>query len=161
MYSFHVGAWEHVMNLKGFAMEELFQLRTYIEQQRYTDALNLLGEMEEMSKDDKINKILSFIIVLLIHLIKQQSAGKTTRSWDLAIYNAVTAIQRVNKRRKAGGYYLMPDELRAIIAEAYIVALKNAAQEAFEGIYSDEQLGKLVNRVELEQQALELILTDS
>ncbi len=34
-------------------MEELFALRTYIEQGQYDDALTLLGEMEEMSKDDK------------------------------------------------------------------------------------------------------------
>jgi hypothetical protein len=50
-------------------MEELFELRRYLEQHRYTEALILLGEMEEMSKDDKINKIRSFIIILLLHLI--------------------------------------------------------------------------------------------
>jgi len=38
-------------------MEELFELRTYIEGGRYADALVLLGEMEEMSREDKINKI--------------------------------------------------------------------------------------------------------
>jgi hypothetical protein len=38
-------------------MEELAQLRTAIEEQRYSDALNILGELEEMSREDKINKI--------------------------------------------------------------------------------------------------------
>jgi len=54
-------------------MEELFELRTCLEQRRYTDAMALLGEMEEMSKDDKINKISSFTVVLLLHLIKKRA----------------------------------------------------------------------------------------
>lgn len=139
-------------------MEELFELRACLEQQRYADALVLLGEMEEMSKDDKINKVRSFVIILLLHLIKQHSVRKTTRSWDLSIYNSVKEIQWVNKRRKAGGYYLTAAELQEILAEAYPVALKNAAQEAFEGAYEEEQLEQLVDRFQIERQALELIL---
>lgn len=52
-------------------MEELLELRSYIEQGRYADALVLIGEMEEMSRDEKINKIESFLQILLLHLIKQ------------------------------------------------------------------------------------------
>ena len=33
-------------------MEELFELRSCIEEGRYADALVLIGEMEEMSRDD-------------------------------------------------------------------------------------------------------------
>jgi len=66
-------------------MEELFELRTAIEEQRYADALILLGEMEKMNKDDKLNKIDSFAIILLLHLIKRQAEQRTTRSWDLSI----------------------------------------------------------------------------
>ncbi len=42
-------------------MEELFELKNHIEQGRYEDALALTGEMEEMSRDDKINKIESYM----------------------------------------------------------------------------------------------------
>lgn len=42
-------------------MEELVELRIYLEQGRYTDALTLVGEMDEMSRDDKINKIMSIL----------------------------------------------------------------------------------------------------
>ncbi len=100
-------------------MEELWALRTAIEEQRYPDALFLLGELEEMSKDDKVNKIDSFAVILLLHLIKQHVEKRTTRSWDLSIYQAVRQIQKTNKRRKAGGCYLMPEELAETIAEAY------------------------------------------
>lgn len=142
-------------------MEELFELRAYLEQHRYAEALILLGEMEEMSKDDKINKIHSFIVIILLHLIKQSAEKRTTRSWNLSIYNSINGIRRVNKRRKAKGNYLTTEELKEIITEAYPVALKNAAQEAFEGAYEDEQLAQLVDRVQIEQKALESILIDA
>ena len=87
-------------------MEELLQLRTYIEQGRYADALKLIGEMEEMSKDDKINKIVSFMEILLLHLIKQAAEKRTTRSWNVSINNCLRQIARINKRRRSGGHYL-------------------------------------------------------
>ncbi|NJO16486.1 MAG: DUF29 domain-containing protein [Thioploca sp.] len=139
-------------------MEKLLELRAGLEQQHYADALVLLREMEEISKDDKINQVRRFIILLLMHLIKQHSASKTTRSWNLSIYNSVKEIQWINKRYKSGGYYLTVKELQVIITETYPVAFKNAVPKAFEGIYEDEQLGQLVDRFQIEQQALKLIL---
>lgn len=38
-------------------MEELLQLREHLEHQRYAEAMDLLGEMEALSHDDKVNKI--------------------------------------------------------------------------------------------------------
>ena len=54
-------------------MEELWELRKNIEEQRYPEALLLIGELEEMSKDDKLNKIYSYAVILLLHLIKQKA----------------------------------------------------------------------------------------
>ncbi len=139
-------------------MEELLELKHYIEQQRYPEALDLLGEMEEMSREDKINKIYSFAEVLLLHLVKQAAEQRTTRSWDLSIRNAARQIARVNQRRKSGGTYLSGAELRVLISEAYQPALERAALEAFEGRYDDQELGQKVDRAAIEQQALELIL---
>jgi hypothetical protein len=138
-------------------MEELFELRAAIEQQRYADAMILLGEMEEMSRDDKLHKIRSFVIILLIHLIKQIAEQRTTRSWDCSIQNAVEEIQYVNKRRKVKSYYLSERELSEIIAEAYSTALRRAALEAFEGQYTSEQLAQKVDRQTIETKALALI----
>jgi DNA primase large subunit len=138
-------------------MEELLALRQAIEEQRYVDALLLLEEMEEMSREDKINKMDSFAVILLLHLIKQQVEQRTTRSWDLSIHNAVRQIQRINKRRKSGGVYLQQTELAELLAEAFPTALKMAAIEAFAGQLSEAQLAKQVNRKVIEQQALGLI----
>ncbi len=138
-------------------MEELLQLRDHLEHQRYAEALDLLGEMEEMSRDDKINKIYSFTVILLLHLIKQSAEKRTTSSWDLSIWNAKTQIRRVNQRRKAKGTYVSTAELREIVTEAYVEALKRAAVEAFGGAYSEKALGALVDQGAIESQALGLI----
>jgi hypothetical protein len=142
-------------------MEELLQLRDHLEHQRYAEAMDLLGEMEEMSRDDKINKIYSFAVILLLHLIKQAAEKRTTRSWDISIWNSIRQIKRTNQRRKAKGTYVSRDALKETIADAYIDALKRAALEAFEGIYSEEQLGEMVDQAAIEAQALALITAPS
>jgi hypothetical protein len=87
-------------------MEELLQLRDHIEHGRYGAALHLIDELEEMSRDDKIHKIQSYLQVLLIHLIERHAEQRTTRPWEVSVRNAVDAIRRTNKRRKSGGDYL-------------------------------------------------------
>jgi hypothetical protein len=42
------------------AMEELIELRQYIEAKNYDKALELVADLEEMSKEDKLNKIYSY-----------------------------------------------------------------------------------------------------
>ena len=140
-------------------MEELMEMRELLEAGRYTDALVLLGEMEEMAKDDKINKIESQLQILLLHLIKQYAEQRSTRSWDVSIRNAAGAVFRSNKRRKAGGYYLTPIELREAIAEIYDSALLKASLEAFEGQYTAQQLADKFEAAAVRQQAFDLLLT--
>jgi len=138
-------------------MEELFELRTYIENHNYADALNLIGEMEEMSRDDKINKIESYLEILLLHLIKQDAERRSTRSWEISIRNSVRAIQRTNKRRKAGGYYLKDNELIEAITEIYPSALDRASLEAFEGRYNEIELAKKVSSKLIMEKASDII----
>jgi hypothetical protein len=82
-------------------MEGLLELRRYIEQQRYTEAPDLTAEMEEMGREEKINKIYSFADILRPHLIRQAAEKRTTRSWGLTSRNVVRQITRINKRRKS------------------------------------------------------------
>ena len=138
-------------------MEELFELRSYIEQGRYAEALNLIGEMEEMSRDDKISKIASFLEILLIHLIKQHAEKRTTRSWEVTIHNAVLQIIRTNRRRKAGGYYLGEDDLKEVIEDAWQTALPRASLEAFEGQYDESRVARMVDEKQIKEKALQMI----
>jgi hypothetical protein len=139
-------------------MEELLELKGFLLSGNISDALLLVEEMTEMSKDDKLNKIYSFAKILLLHLIKQRAENRTTRSWDLSIKNSVREIQRTNQRRKAKGNYCEPSELRETIEEAYEIALDAAAGEAFEGRYEVDELGAMVDREAIINQAIALIL---
>ncbi|MFM7711191.1 MAG: DUF29 family protein, partial [Microcystis sp.] len=124
------------------------------------DALILVEEMTEMSKDDKLNKIFSFSIIVLLHLIKQQAEKRSTRSWETSISNSVRQIQRINQRRKTGGNYLTSEELKETLDDAYSSALRQASLEAFEGIYKPEEIEAMIDKNKIINQALELILMD-
>ena len=136
-------------------MEELYELRTYIETGKYQEALLLLDEMEEMSLDDKITRISSFMEVLLVHLIKQAVEKRTTRLWDVSIRNALRQIMKINKRRKAGGWYLTEEELYVASEEAYASALDSAALEALGGRYTTEEISPMLDRSEMIRWALQ------
>ena len=138
-------------------MEELLTLKELLVCGDLPAAMVLVEEMTEMSKDDKINKIFSYSIILLVHLIKQKVEKRSTRSWDLSIDNSITQIRRTNQRRKAKGTYLSQLELREILTEAYGLALSSAAIEAFEGRYDAKDLDKMCDREEVLTEALQLI----
>lgn len=139
-------------------MDEILSLRQCLEEFRYDDALLIVGEMEEMAREDKISKIGSFMVILLIHLIKQQAEQRTTRSWDISIRNSLIQVEKTNHRRKAGGTYMNEDELKEAIEENYRLALNQASLEAFGGAYLPKQLAKMFDKEEVIEQAWQLIL---
>ncbi|MFM6190345.1 MAG: DUF29 family protein [Planktothrix sp.] len=139
-------------------MEELLTLKNLLLKGDIVGSLAIVEELEEMSRDDKINNIISYSIILLIHLIKQQAENRTTRSWDISIRNSIRQIQRKNKRRKAGGYYLNSEELAEALEAAYPDAIDQASLEVEEGRYQPEELEKFVNKQKIINRALMLIL---
>jgi len=139
-------------------MEELLTLKDLLVQGDVQGALMIVEELTEMSRNDIIKTIRSYAVILLLHLIKQQAENRTTRSWDVSIRNSVREIQRENKRGKAGGYYLTPEELGETLVEAYLNAIDQASLEVEEGRYEPEELEKLVNQEEILNRALGLIL---
>ena len=138
-------------------MEELDELRQAIEAGDYDQALAILDELDAMSRDDKITKVMSYMRVLLIHLVKQAAEQRSTRSWEDSITEALDRIVMLNKRRKSGGYYLDETILVEALAETYPSALRRAAREAFEGMHTMEQLAAMVDREALLKAALQQI----
>lgn len=138
-------------------MNELQELREKIEKHDYQGALAIVAELEEMSVEDKLNKIYSYMVILLVHLIKREVEDRTTSSWDRSIYNSVKYINKTNKRRRSGGNYADDKTLAEIIEEAYDHALKEASYEAFEGKLTVAELEKRVDRDRIEARALDLI----
>jgi hypothetical protein len=138
-------------------MDEILELRKSINEGRYADALHIIDELEEMAKDDKLDKIFSYMQILLIHLIKQNAEHRTTRSWDNSIKHSLYQIERVNKRRKSGGDYMKSEELFENLAEAFVLSLDLAAEEAFEGIYTSEQLLTKIDKNKILAEAMKKI----
>jgi len=138
-------------------MEEIVTLHDLLLAGDVAGALAIVEELEEMGRSAIVDQIYSYAIVLLTHLIQQKVEERSTRSWEVAIRNAVRYIQRKNKRRKSGGYYLSVDELQEILDEAYISALDYAVLKAFEGRHEAEELAAMVDRPEILQQALKMI----
>jgi hypothetical protein len=138
--------------------EELEQLRQYLETGQLDAAFGLLDEMDEMSRDDKIHKIQSYMHVLLIQLIQQAAEHRTTPSWDRTIRNALFWIPRINRRRKAGGWYIPADGLQEALADVYEHALDSAAAEALGGAHTAASLGALIDRERVLAQAYEMII---
>ncbi|KKD35554.1 MAG: DUF29 family protein [Limnoraphis robusta] len=141
-------------------MEEILELKELLLKGDIKGSLTLIDELEEMGRKDIINNIRSYAVILLLHLIKQQAENRTTRSWDVSIRNSVREIQRENKRRKAGGYYLNQEELLETLEEAYLNAIDQASLEVEEGRYEPTELEQRVNREELLNQAMKFILSE-
>ena len=139
-------------------MEELLMLKDLLLKGDVPAALAVVEELEEMSRKDIIKTIRSYAVILLLHLIKQQAENRTTRSWEVSIRNCVREIQRENKRRKAGGNYLNSEELLETLEEAYLNAIDEASLEVEEGRYLPEELEQIVNREDLLDRAMALIL---
>lgn len=134
-------------------MDELQDLRAAIEAGDYPLALSLIDELDELSRDDKINKIVSYMEVLFEPLIKQAVHGYTTRSWDDSIAEAVAGIRRTNKHRQSGGHSLNALTLDEAMAEAWPGALRRAAREALGGDLSPCDLAARVDWSALAQNA--------
>jgi len=127
-------------------MEELDELRVFVQHGDYEAALALIDELDAMSRDDKLTKIEGYMQILLVHCIKQAAEQRTTRSWDVSIAEAARRIAKVNKRRKAGGWDLATDDLQDTLADEYAAALRRAALDVHEGLHTPEQLAVLLDR---------------
>jgi DNA integrity scanning protein DisA with diadenylate cyclase activity len=138
-------------------MEELIQLRESIEKHDFVAALQIVDQLEEMSVEDKLNKIFSYMVVLLLHLIKEDAEKRLTKSWKLSINNSIKQINRINKRRKSGGYYANKADLNEIIDDAFELALEGAAIEAFGGAYDEQELLELIKVDEIKDKAISVL----
>jgi Domain of unknown function DUF29 len=130
-------------------MFELQELRKRIEEQDYQEALKIVDQLEEMSVEDKLNKIESYMVILLMHLIKQEAEQRTTSSWNRSIVNSVKGINKTNKRRKSGGYYAQPEAIKTMLAETFDDALEEATYEAFEGKLSKEEVAAKLDQQQI------------
>jgi len=72
--------------------------------------------------------------------------------------NTLFWISRINRRRKAGSWYIPADDLQEALADVYEHALDSAAAEALGGAHITASLGVLVDRESVLAQAYEMII---
>ena len=136
-------------------MEEILELKNCLLHQEYDRAYAIVEELEAMGRQDKINNLESFLVILLIHLIKIQVENRVTRSWRNSISNSLLAIQKRNKLGK-NSHYIKPNELNEHILNCQVEAILGAAKEVFEGI-DYQELEKLVDLESLVSVSNELL----
>jgi hypothetical protein len=137
-------------------MEELTELRNKIIAGRYSDALAIIDELEEMSRRDIIRKIESYLVRLLAHLIKNQLEERLTNSWIASIRDSLRQIGKLNQMNK-NSYYIKQQDWQPYLEEAIEAAIDDAAVEVFGGTLKPSIVSARVDREQILAFALNLL----
>jgi len=129
--------------------QELLDLRVAIQEGRTHDALLLIDELEEMSRQSRILNIESYLERMLVHLIKNQAEQRLPKSWMISIRDSVIDISRLNLQANKRAYYIRLDEWTEYLEFTYPVAITKASDEAFEGRYTPKELAERVDSKEV------------
>jgi len=141
----------------AFMTQELIDLRTSILEGRYADALAIVDELEGMSKQAILRNIESFLVRMLVHLIKNQIEQRLTNSWVASISDSLRQIQKLNVKENKTSYYIKQDEWEPFLEEAIEAAIRPASVEVLDGAYNSFQLSELVDRTEIMMTAQRLL----
>ena len=138
-------------------VQELIDLRTSILEKRYDDALEIVDELEGMSKQAIIRNIESFLVRLLIHLIKNQIEQRLTNSWIASISDSILKIKKLNLKDNKKSYYLKQEEWEPLLEELIEAAIRPASAELLEGKMKPSQVSERIKRQELIKITQELL----
>lgn len=137
--------------------QELLDLRVAIQSGRTSDALLLVDELEEMSRQSRILNIESYLERMLVHLIKNQAEQRLPRSWMASIRDSVIAIARLNLQDNKKAHYIRLNEWDEYLEFNYQVALAKASDEAFDGRYMAKELAERVDSGQVYATAMRLL----
>ncbi len=138
--------------------QELIDLKTSILEGRYTEALELVEELESMSKQAILAKIQSYLLILMIHLIKNKVEQRLTNSWASSIRNAIREIKKYNLKDNKSSYYLNDNEWQQLLEEEIIEsAIADASDEVLNGKYSRAQLASMLDKTAIIETAVKFL----
>jgi hypothetical protein len=138
-------------------VQELIDLRQSIVEGRYQDALDLVDELEGMGKQAILRNLESFLVRLLIHLIKNQVEKRLTNSWAASIGDSIRQIKKLNLKDNKKSYYIQQNDWSEYLEEAFEVAILEASIEVSGGNYTPIQLEEIVNKKQVFKIASSLI----
>lgn len=137
--------------------QELIELRQSILEGRYDDALEIIDDLEEMSKQAILRKIEAFLVRLLIHLIKNQIEQRLTNSWIASISDSIIQIAKLNFKGNQTSHYIKADEWQTYLEEALAIAIRPASAEIYEGTLKPSQIIQRLNQEILIDFAVQLL----
>jgi Domain of unknown function DUF29 len=137
--------------------QELIDLRASILEGRYEDALVIVDELEGMSKQAILRNIESFLVRLMIHLIKNQIEQRLTNSWVASISDSIRQIKKLNLKDNKTSYYINVDEWQLFLEEAIEAAINPASVEVLNGGLKPDKLSNRVDRIQLTRIAQKLL----
>ncbi|GET42824.1 hypothetical protein [Microseira wollei] len=138
-------------------IQELSDLRNSILEGRYQEALALIEQLDGMSRQAKLGTIESFLVRMLIHLIKNQIEQRLTNSSAASIRGSLVEIKKWNLPDNKTSYYVNRDEWEPMIEDAMEVAISDASVEVFNGAYTPFQVDEMVDRIQVITIAQELL----
>jgi hypothetical protein len=144
--------------------QELFVLRSLLESGRYQEALSVVDELEDMSKQAILRNIESCLVRLMIHLIKYQVENRLTRSWFASITDSIIQISKLNLKGNKSSYYISQSEWRSFLEDALEEALLPASLEILDGALTADQLNDRFNHdrgLKLAQDLLDLTYSNA
>ncbi|NES81230.1 MAG: DUF29 family protein [Moorea sp. SIO2B7] len=137
--------------------QELIDLRNSILEGRYTDALAIVDDLEEMGKQTILRNIQSFILRMLMHLIKNQVEQRLTNSWAASISDSIRQIKKLNLKDNKKSYYIKEYEWKILLEDEIDAAIEAASVEACDGAYNWFQLSEMVDREQVMETAQNLL----
>jgi hypothetical protein len=138
-------------------VQELLDLKNSVIEGRYDDALAIIDELEGMGKKAILRNITSYLVILLIHLIKNQVEQRLTNSWAVSITNALIEIKDLNLKANKKSVYIKPANWQPFLEAAFAKAVVTASLEVREGLYNPIQLEDMLDQEQLFQIAQNLL----
>ena len=138
-------------------VQELIDLRQSILEERYQDALAIIDELEGMGKQAILRNIETYLVRLLIHLLKNQIEKRLTNSWAASITDSIRQIKKLNLKDNKKSHYIKEDEWSEYLEEAIEVAIVEASIEVSGGMYNPIQLAEMINNQQIINLASSLI----
>lgn len=130
-------------------IQELIDLKQSIIEGRTDDALEIIDDLEGMSKEHILQKIESFLVGLLVRLIKNNVEQRLTNSWVASMRDSLIKIQRLNLKANKTSYYIKQADWGAYLDNAFEDAIYPASIEVLEGAYKPRKLRELVGKNEV------------
>lgn len=136
-------------------MEEILELKEKLYRGDIQAAIAICDELETMGRQDKINILESFLVVLIVHLIKIQIENRVTASWIESIRNSLLEIKDRNRLGKKSYYIKQGCWLKHFDNKLYRAVIK--ASKEVRGGMEIKDLKATIDRQQLQAKTLFLL----